>query len=195
MAEQVSKSPAAPDAGDSPLRAAMEDCDQCEALACTWPPDGEGRMRCDGPCPGWPSRTSPSNRRSTWCGCGACTVIAGGRRIVSCLSLAVHHDGCEVTTIEGIDGSLQAAFVTYDGSSADTAWWLSTKGSDDEAVVVRLRPGVAAQTYVGLRAGQREVRAVMMLSSVIWVPGPAAGGSPAAEFAVNRGEFPHPVQP
>lgn len=122
MAEHVSKSPAAPGAGDSPLRAAMEDHDQREALACAWPPGGEGRMRRDGPCPGWPSRTSPSNRRSTWCGCGACTVIAGGRRIVSCLSLAVQHDGCEVTTIEGIDGSLQAAFVTYDGSSADTAW-------------------------------------------------------------------------
>ena len=48
-------------------------------------------------------------------GCGACTVIADGRRIVSCLSLAVQHDGHEVTTIEGVDHPIQAAFVEYDG--------------------------------------------------------------------------------
>ena len=34
--------------------------------------------------------------------CGACTVIVGGRRINSCLSLAVMHDGDEITTIEGL---------------------------------------------------------------------------------------------
>jgi xanthine dehydrogenase YagT iron-sulfur-binding subunit len=47
--------------------------------------------------------------------CGACTVIADGRRIVSCLALAVQHDGHGVTTIEGIDDPLQAAFIEYDG--------------------------------------------------------------------------------
>jgi len=52
--------------------------------------------------------------------CGACTVIANGRRINSCLSLAVMHDGDAITTIEGIGapGSLsplQRAFVTHDG--------------------------------------------------------------------------------
>ena len=52
--------------------------------------------------------------------CGACTVIVGGRRINSCLSLAVMHDGDEVTTIEGLGtpGKLhpmQAAFVKHDG--------------------------------------------------------------------------------
>jgi xanthine dehydrogenase YagT iron-sulfur-binding subunit len=52
--------------------------------------------------------------------CGACTVIADGRRINSCLSLAVMHDGGEVTTIEGLGqpGKLhpmQAAFVKHDG--------------------------------------------------------------------------------
>ncbi|MCO6391171.1 2Fe-2S iron-sulfur cluster binding domain-containing protein [Aliihoeflea aestuarii] len=51
--------------------------------------------------------------------CGACTVIVNGRRINSCLSLAVSHDGDEVTTIEGMasdDGlsPLQAAFVRHD---------------------------------------------------------------------------------
>jgi len=52
--------------------------------------------------------------------CGACTVIVGGRRINSCLSLAVMHDGDEVTTIEGLGtpGKLhpmQAALVKHDG--------------------------------------------------------------------------------
>jgi xanthine dehydrogenase YagT iron-sulfur-binding subunit len=52
--------------------------------------------------------------------CGACTVIVDGRRINSCLSLAVMHDGAEVTTIEGLGTPdklhpLQAAFVKHDG--------------------------------------------------------------------------------
>lgn len=52
--------------------------------------------------------------------CGACTVLINGRRSVSCLSLAVAHDGDEITTIEGLerDGQLhplQAAFINCDG--------------------------------------------------------------------------------
>ena len=52
--------------------------------------------------------------------CGACTVLVGGRRINSCLSLAVMHDGEEVTTIEGLGEPgrlhpLQAAFIKHDG--------------------------------------------------------------------------------
>ena len=52
--------------------------------------------------------------------CGACTVLVNGRRINSCLSLAVCHEGDEVTTVEGIaaGGSLhpvQAAFIEHDG--------------------------------------------------------------------------------
>ena len=52
--------------------------------------------------------------------CGACTVIVDGRRINSCLTLAVMHDGDEITTIEGLGqpGNLhpmQAAFVKHDG--------------------------------------------------------------------------------
>jgi xanthine dehydrogenase YagT iron-sulfur-binding subunit len=51
--------------------------------------------------------------------CGACTVLVGGRRINSCLSLAVMHEGEAVTTIEGVGlpGSLhplQAAFLDRD---------------------------------------------------------------------------------
>jgi xanthine dehydrogenase YagT iron-sulfur-binding subunit len=52
--------------------------------------------------------------------CGACTVIVDGRRVNSCLTLAVMHEGDEITTIEGLGepGSLhpmQAAFVKHDG--------------------------------------------------------------------------------
>ncbi|MDF1600685.1 2Fe-2S iron-sulfur cluster-binding protein [Mesorhizobium sp. YIM 152430] len=51
--------------------------------------------------------------------CGACTVIVNGRRINSCLSLAIAHEGDEVTTIEGMAkggtlSPLQAAFVKHD---------------------------------------------------------------------------------
>ncbi len=52
--------------------------------------------------------------------CGACTVIVEGRRINSCLTLAVMHDGEAVTTIEGLGTpdklhTMQAAFVKHDG--------------------------------------------------------------------------------
>jgi xanthine dehydrogenase YagT iron-sulfur-binding subunit len=52
--------------------------------------------------------------------CGACTVLANGRRINSCLSLALVHEGDEITTIEGLAQGddlhpLQAAFLEHDG--------------------------------------------------------------------------------
>jgi xanthine dehydrogenase YagT iron-sulfur-binding subunit len=52
--------------------------------------------------------------------CGACTVMVNGRRINSCLTLAVMHEGDEVTTIEGLGTPdklhpMQAAFVKHDG--------------------------------------------------------------------------------
>jgi len=52
--------------------------------------------------------------------CGACTVLVDGRRINSCLTLAVMHDGDEITTIEGLGKPddlhpMQAAFIKHDG--------------------------------------------------------------------------------
>jgi xanthine dehydrogenase YagT iron-sulfur-binding subunit len=52
--------------------------------------------------------------------CGACTVIANGRRINSCLTLALMHEGSSITTIEGLGSMnrlhpMQAAFVKHDG--------------------------------------------------------------------------------
>jgi xanthine dehydrogenase YagT iron-sulfur-binding subunit len=51
--------------------------------------------------------------------CGACTVLLDGRRVVSCLTLAVTKDGASVTTVEGLarDGQLhplQRAFIDHD---------------------------------------------------------------------------------
>jgi xanthine dehydrogenase YagT iron-sulfur-binding subunit len=52
--------------------------------------------------------------------CGACTILLEGRRINSCLTLAVMHDGQAITTIEGLAAGtklqpLQALFVAHDG--------------------------------------------------------------------------------
>ncbi|MFI7121740.1 (2Fe-2S)-binding protein [Amycolatopsis sp. NPDC049868] len=52
--------------------------------------------------------------------CGACTVLCDGRRVVSCLTLAVAADGAAVTTIEGLAGDgeltpIQEAFTRLDG--------------------------------------------------------------------------------
>jgi xanthine dehydrogenase YagT iron-sulfur-binding subunit len=51
--------------------------------------------------------------------CGACTILADGRRIKACLALAASYDGASITTIEGIGTieaphPLQAAFVRHD---------------------------------------------------------------------------------
>jgi xanthine dehydrogenase YagT iron-sulfur-binding subunit len=51
--------------------------------------------------------------------CGACTVLLNGQRVVSCLTLAVMHEGAEITTIEGLapQGGLhpvQQAFIDED---------------------------------------------------------------------------------
>jgi xanthine dehydrogenase YagT iron-sulfur-binding subunit len=52
--------------------------------------------------------------------CGACTVLIGGRRINSCLALAISHDGADILTIEGVARGddlhpVQAAFIAHDG--------------------------------------------------------------------------------
>src|ERR1700685_2023667 len=52
--------------------------------------------------------------------CGACTVLIDGRRVNSCLALALSHDGADILTIEGVaeGGQLhpvQAAFIAHDG--------------------------------------------------------------------------------
>jgi|SRR5690242_19260454 len=52
--------------------------------------------------------------------CGSCTVLLGGRRITTCLALAVQHDGAEITTAAGLGTAgnphpVQQAFLDHDG--------------------------------------------------------------------------------
>src|SRR5271156_2268952 len=52
--------------------------------------------------------------------CGACTVLVDGRRVNSCLALALSHDGADILTIEGVARGdelhpVQAAFIAHDG--------------------------------------------------------------------------------
>jgi xanthine dehydrogenase YagT iron-sulfur-binding subunit len=52
--------------------------------------------------------------------CGACTILLDGRRVNSCLALAISHDGAHVLTIEGLAQNdtlhpMQAAFIAHDG--------------------------------------------------------------------------------
>ena len=69
--------------------------------------------------------------------CGACTMLVDGRRINSCLTLAVMHEGARVTTIEGLGTPqrmhpMQAAFVRHDGYQCGYC----TPGQSGSAVAV-----------------------------------------------------------
>ncbi|KTR83295.1 hypothetical protein NS277_09705 [Novosphingobium barchaimii] len=88
--------------------------------------------------------------------CGACTVIVNGRRINSCLSLAVMHEGDEVTTIEGLGSPdnlhpMQAAFVKHDGYQCGYC----TPGQICSAVSVleEIRAGVPSHVTQDIAAG------------------------------------------
>ncbi|HEY0624512.1 aldehyde dehydrogenase iron-sulfur subunit PaoA [Sphingomonas sp.] len=90
--------------------------------------------------------------------CGACTVIVDGRRINSCLSLAVMHEGDAVTTIEGLGqpGKLhpmQAAFVKHDGYQCGYC----TPGQICSAVAVleEIRAGIPSHATADLNARPR----------------------------------------
>jgi xanthine dehydrogenase YagT iron-sulfur-binding subunit len=85
--------------------------------------------------------------------CGACTVIVDGRRINSCLSLAIMHEGAEITTIEGLGTPeklhpMQAAFVKHDGYQCGYC----TPGQICSAVAVldEIRQGVPSHVTADL---------------------------------------------
>ena len=87
--------------------------------------------------------------------CGACTVIVDGRRINSCLTLAVMHEGDEVTTIEGLGRPetlhpMQAASVRHDGYQCGYC----TPGQICSAVAVldEIRAGVPSHVSHDLTA-------------------------------------------
>ncbi|WP_174280094.1 aldehyde dehydrogenase iron-sulfur subunit PaoA [Sphingomonas bacterium] len=87
--------------------------------------------------------------------CGACTVLVDGRRINACLSLAVMHEGDEITTIEGLGTPdrlhpMQAAFVKHDGYQCGYC----TPGQICSAVAVldEVRRGVPSHVQADLLA-------------------------------------------
>ena len=97
--------------------------------------------------------------------CGACTVMVNGTRINSCLSLAVQHQGDEVTTIEGLGSPedlhpMQAAFVEHDGYQCGYC----TPGQICSAVAVleEIRNGIPSHVTEDLtgrmRATEMEMR-------------------------------------
>jgi xanthine dehydrogenase YagT iron-sulfur-binding subunit len=87
--------------------------------------------------------------------CGACTVIVEGRRINSCLTLAVMHEGDSVTTIEGVGTPthmhpMQTAFVEHDGFQCGYC----TPGQICSAVAVldEIRAGIPSHVTEDLNA-------------------------------------------
>lgn len=96
--------------------------------------------------------------------CGACTVLVNGRRINSCLSLAVMHEGDTVTTIEGLGTPqalhpMQAAFVRHDGFQCG----FCTPGQicSSVAMLQEIRQGVpshATADLMQLHRSEAEVR-------------------------------------
>jgi xanthine dehydrogenase YagT iron-sulfur-binding subunit len=88
--------------------------------------------------------------------CGACTVMVEGRRINSCLSLAVMHEGDRITTIEGLGTPddlhpMQAAFIKHDGYQCGYC----TPGQICSAVAVldEIRAGIPSHATADLTAG------------------------------------------
>ena len=90
--------------------------------------------------------------------CGACTVIVNGRRINACLSLALMHEGDEITTIEGLGAPdrlhpMQRAFVKHDGYQCGYC----TPGQICSAVAVleEIRDGIPSHASADLEARPR----------------------------------------
>ncbi len=87
--------------------------------------------------------------------CGACTVIVDGRRINSCLSLAVMHENSKIITIEGLGSAdklhpMQAAFIKHDGFQCGYC----TPGQICSAVSVleEIRQGIPSHVSADLTA-------------------------------------------
>ena len=106
--------------------------------------------------------------------CGACTVHVNGRRVLSCLNLAVMHDGEEITTIEGLGTPeamhpMQAAFFTHDayqcgyctsGQIMSAVALLKEPCGPDDAAVKELMSGNICRcgAYANIVAAIQQVR-------------------------------------
>jgi len=94
--------------------------------------------------------------------CGACTVLVNGRRVLACLTLAVMHEGDEVTTIEGLGTPdslhpMQAAFIKHDGYQCGYC----TPGQIVSAVATleEIRAGIPSHATADLLAAPRVTEA------------------------------------
>ena len=94
--------------------------------------------------------------------CGACTVIVDGRRINSCLTLAVMHEDGSITTVEGLGTPqamhpMQAAFVKHDGYQCG----FCTPGQICSAVAVlgEIEAGIPSHASVDLTARPQAIAA------------------------------------
>ena len=106
--------------------------------------------------------------------CGACTVHVNGKRVTSCLTLALMHEGDEITTIEGIGTPdalhpMQAAFVAFDGYQCgyctsgqimSAVALLKEPCGPDDAAVKELMSGNICRcgAYAGIVAAIQQVR-------------------------------------
>lgn len=98
--------------------------------------------------------------------CGACTVLVDGRRINSCLTLAVMQEGAEITTIEGLAQGdelhpMQAAFIKHDGFQCGYC----TPGQICSAV--GMLSEVAAGTASAVTADVREMKRLELTETEI----------------------------
>jgi xanthine dehydrogenase YagT iron-sulfur-binding subunit len=87
--------------------------------------------------------------------CGACTVIVDGRRLASCLTLAVMHQGDTITTIEGLGTPhnlhpMQAAFIKHDGFQC--GYCTSGQICAAVAVIDEIKAGVPSHVTADLTA-------------------------------------------
>ena len=106
--------------------------------------------------------------------CGACTIHVDGRRVLSCLSLALAHDGKEITTVEGLGTPevmhpMQAAFLACDayqcgyctsGQIMSAVALLNEPCGPDDAAVKELMSGNICRcgAYANIVAAIQQVR-------------------------------------
>jgi xanthine dehydrogenase YagT iron-sulfur-binding subunit len=105
--------------------------------------------------------------------CGACTVLVDGKRVNSCLTLAVMKDGSSITTIEGLGQfalhPVQQAFIDHDafqcgyctpGQICSAVGLLAEGGADSDAAIRELMSGNICRcgAYVNIVAAIREVQ-------------------------------------
>jgi xanthine dehydrogenase YagT iron-sulfur-binding subunit len=106
--------------------------------------------------------------------CGACTIHLNGRRVLSCLSLALAHDGKEITTLEGLGTPeamhpMQAAFLACDayqcgyctsGQIMSAVALLNEPCGPDDAAVKELMSGNICRcgAYANIVAAIQQVR-------------------------------------